>query len=477
MFSAISSRDIQRPLLRLSRWLLKWGQIPVPILLGLALGALMFSPARDFIVSLVGIAVYLIAIILNPLGGLLLWAVAYPFAEGALKISLGSAVPDLTPTRFCFAFLTATLLAQAAIGRRVFPRLRGAEIAALLFAFGMFRSAPAAADPINAMQVIFDALLMPVLAYFLTKNLLVERRDLEKLFSAFIIVGTYTAAIAIYEQLTGITLFFKVQEGMAAGAYSENVHILNSLYGDANALGLIIGLTLLLAFHRFIEAPSLGKKILYAILIVLMLGGELATFKRVAWLSSVVSLLIVQFFYPEFRRIFLVLLVLFAAMWFVAGDQIAGSEVGTRATYKVDSANGRTERWEEAIELWKQKPLTGHGYKRFDDLASMRAVESYYLHILVSAGLIAFLPFLAFIVLVIADSIVVFRQAPDNSRLFVNRRVIAILWGMLAIYLITCSTNYMAIAVSHIVPYILIGAIVGSQGALLERRPKSLGRV
>jgi O-antigen ligase len=465
--------DNRDQLLTLSRWLLRWGQLFLPVLLGLLLGYSMFSIARDLIVSLTGVLVYLLTIAANPLSGMLLWAISYPFVEGPLDIALGSSIPDLTPTRFCFAFLSAIMLAQTAVGRRNFPRLYGAEVAALLFVLGMVLSAPSAADPVRAIQVIFDSYFIPVLAYFLTRNLVLERRSLDKLLDAFLIIGAYTAVYAIYEQLTGNILFVEVKAGMSTGQYSEHIHVLTGLYGEADAFSVILGLMLPIAFHRFATAPTLGKRVLYAIVVAIMLGGELCTFKRAAWLGLVASLLVIQFFYPEVRRLFLVLVVLFVAMWFIAGDQITESEVGARATYKVDSANGRTERWAEAIELWKQEPLTGHGYKRFNDLSSFGAVENYYLHILVSAGLVAFLPFVTFISLIIKDSIAIFRQSPRNSRLFVDRKVIAIFWGMLAVYLVVSFSNYMAVSISHVLAYSLMGAIVGSQGTLLERRRRT----
>jgi len=316
--------------------------------------------------------------------------------------------------------------------------------------------------------VIMDSYLIPVLGYFLIRNLILERRDLEKLFNAFLIIGIYTGAYAMYEQITGNVIL-----GEVVGKHSENIRILSGLYGDDNSFGLILGLVLPIAFDRLIKAPTLGKKLLYLVFIVTMLGGEFCTFKRTAWLSLVISLLIIQLFHPGFRRIFLVLLVIFAIAYAFLGDQLIGSEVSARATENLDTANGRTDRWATAIELWKQKPLTGHGFKRFDDLSSVQAVENFYLHILVSAGLIGFLPLLTFILLTIKDSIAIFRQAPRNPHLLVDRRVMALFWGMLAVYLIVAFNNYMAIAINHILPYILMGAIVGSQSALLERKKRT----
>ena len=68
--------DNRDQLLTLSRWLLRWGQLFLPVLLGLLLGYLMFSIARDLIVSLTGVLVYLLTIAANPLSGMLLWAIA-----------------------------------------------------------------------------------------------------------------------------------------------------------------------------------------------------------------------------------------------------------------------------------------------------------------------------------------------------------------------------------------------------------------
>ncbi len=475
-FAGISRlRQVSCGLAQFGRRFLGWARVPGVVLLGAVLGQLVLSPARNLLISVVAILVYLMVIVANPVNGLLLWVIAYPFTEFSINIPLGGGIPDLSPTRFCVAFISAMLLAQAAIGKRHFPRITKSDVFALLFFVGMSLSVGASADPLTSFQVVFDLFLISIVGYFLAKNLVRDRRDVEKVVTAFLIIGAYAGAYALYEQFTGNVLFSRAGK-YAPTQYSENIRILRGLFGQNAAFGSIFAMALPMGFYRFLETPRSWKwkKTCYAILVGLMLVAMFYTYKRAAWVSMMVSFLIMQTFYPKFRRIFWALVIISSLVLVATWDQVSESEVYTeRVTKDWETGHGRTDRAAVAIELWQERPFFGYGFNQFENVSSFDAVENFYLHILVSAGLVGFLPFAVFLILIVRDSILVYRQAPHNPRLFLDRKLVIVFWAALSTYLVKGLTGAQEVAIVNYLPYLLIGAMIGSQGELIERNKEA----
>jgi hypothetical protein len=165
--------------------------------LGILLALLLLSPAQSLVISIVGISVYLGMILVSPLHGLLLWLVVYPFVEKAVNISLGAGIPDLSPTRLCATSVYVMLLAQAAIGKRKMPGFTRTDVLAIIFVVGIGLSGFVAPNTSKAFQQILDSFVIPLLIYFIMRNLVTDRRKLHHVLITLFIVGTYAAAYAI----------------------------------------------------------------------------------------------------------------------------------------------------------------------------------------------------------------------------------------------------------------------------------------
>lgn len=435
--------------------------------LGVGLGLAMTTPACPIIVSVVAIMLYLLVIVKAPYKGMLLWLVLYPFAETRINISLGEGIPDLSPTRFTLAFLSAMLIAQAATGQRRFPRVTKLDIWGLLFFIGISISASVSFDPIRSFQAVLDLTLVPILAYYIVKNFVTSREDLDQLFSALLVIAGYSAFFAIYEQMTGNILLYEGQ-GLKLTEYAEGIRILRGLWGGNAVFGSIFAMAIPVAFYRFIGSKNRLARGLYALLVGVLMVSMFLTFKRGAWISMVVSFLVMAPFFPAFRRLFFVLLLLVSVTLSLYWNRLSESDLmEQRITSRVDTLSGRTYRWQAAIDLWKQKPLVGHGFRSFDRLSRYLAVENFYLHVLVSGGLVAFIPFLMFILLTVRESVYIYIRGPSLSAVFVNRELVAVFWGMFSTYLVKAMSGAQGAAIVNILFYVIIGAMIGSQGEQL----------
>jgi O-antigen ligase len=431
--------------------------------LGVVLGKAMASPSQETVTSLAGLLAFFVLLVADPKIGLLTWLVLYPFLGESISINLGAGLPDLTLTRFCVAFLTVTLLAQIATHQRPMFKITKVDMAALAFFLALGASTLAANDPVWAFQYSLDRYFVPLLMYFIARNLTDSRQDVEWLLNALLILSFYSAIYLIYEHLIVGT--------KVSADYGYAVRIVRGLLGGPHVFGLVFTMALPFTVQRYLETQQPTKRMLYLALVGLFLVGIFLTYKRGTWLSAVVSFLVLQFMHPRFRRFFLVLLIVASLVLIFAGDQLTDSAAAERLNDDLETGNNRTNIWEEVIELWKKRPIFGYGFDQFRYLSDeYGAVENFYLFILVSVGIVGLLPFLALLLFVVRDSAMIYRQSKRaaNSALFVDWEMIAVFGGAITSWLVKGFTGNNPDALPNFIFFLLIGAIVESQVSRLS---------
>jgi O-antigen ligase len=442
--------------------------IEVALYLGIGVGFGMTSQAAQRIVSIAGMVVYFVITIVAPYAGLLVWLVLYPFTETNLNIALGGRVPDLSPTRLMMGFLAITLMAQVAIRKRPLPRLSHLDFWGLLFVVGLGLSAATSAKPIAAIQVVLDSYLTPLVFYLLAKHLVTNRREIELLLSALLVIGGYTAFLAIHEQVTGVAWFLPADPGIPF--YAGGLRVLRSLWGTNGVFGSIFALAIPIALYRMTESRSVPARAGYALLNVAFLLAMFLTYKRAAWIAMLISFAILFLFYPALRRVLTMMLIIAAVPVAMLWPRIATrSLIEDRIAFQADTLNGRTARWEVAVELWRQKPIFGVGFGNYSVLSGFVAIENQFLHILVSGGLVAFVPFAMFWLLMLRDAFRLYIRGPSRPGVFVDRRIMAVYLAVISTYLVMGLTAVQVTAISHMC-YVLMGAVVGSQANAVRRR-------
>jgi O-antigen ligase len=437
--------------------------------LGFVLGRVLTSPSQETVVALVVILVFFVLLVAKPETGLLTWLVFYPFLGERIYLDLGAGLPDLTLTRFCVVFVTGLLLAQVAARRRPAFKITKVDVAAFVYSLALAISALTNANPVWALQFAFDKYLSCVLVYFIARNLIGSRQDVERLVSALLIVGFYSAIYLIYERQTGNVLF---SERQTVITYASGVAVVQGLLGNPAVFGLVFTMSLPFAVQRSLEARRPARRALYLALSGLLFAALFFTYKRGAWVSAVVSFLVVQFVHPRFRRFFLVLLIVASLLMVFAGDRLAESEAADRFNDRLDTFNGRTDRWNAAIELWKESPVFGLGFWQFEELSGLNAAENLYLNTLVSAGLAGLLPFLALVIFVAWDSAVIYRRSKraTSPALFVSWETVSAFGGAITSYLVKGFSGNNMHPLPNIIFFLLIGAIVESQRSQLPTR-------
>jgi len=462
----------------------------VVIGLGILLGHLFSSSeSASLTVSVLTIVAVMLVIIHRPLNGLLILLMLEPFIESWIEIPLGAGIPDLSFSRFTIAFLAIFALARAATGKFQFTRIGLAEVSIVAMSIGMITSAPLAANPKGMIQSTITLYFAPLTIYFFAKNLVQGEKDLDRLLLTMTILGFVAATYAIYEQTTGNILFLPKGESadMLGTAYTENLRLIRGLLGRSGNFARVLISTIPITFYLFFESKSVIRKALMVGMLVVQAFGVFVTYNRTSWIALLVGLFILQFFYPQFRKVYLIIVLVSAVVLWVTWDQVSESTVvEERVNSKVSTLEGREARWAAGYNMWRVKPIRGWGFGRYEERSgrfrtdgerrNFLAIENDYLHILVGSGLVGFLPYLLFLLAPLVNSLWLFRRvsASDWSG-FVKSATIAVYWAVLLAFAIGSYTQKQTQPVVKMIPFALAGAVVGShehrlRGSMVVKR-------
>lgn len=458
--------------------------------LGILLGRLLSSSeSAELTVSGLTIVVIMLIIIHRPLNGVLIWIMLEPFIESWINIPLGAGIPDLSFSRFVVAFLAIFALARAATGKFQFGRIGLAEVGIVAMAIGMITSAPLAANPMGMIQSTITLYFVPLTVYFFAKNLVQDDKDLNRLLLMMTVFGFVAAAYAIFEQATGNILF--LPKGESAGTlgteYTDNLRLIRGLLGRSGNFARVFISTIPITFYLFFESKSVIRKALLVGMLVAQAFGIFITYNRTSWIALLVGLFILQFFYPRFRKVYLVIVVVSAVVLWVTWDQVNESAVvEERVNSKVSTLEGREARWAAGYNMWRVKPIRGWGFGRYEERSgrfrtdgerrNFLAIENDYLHILIGSGLVGLAPYLLFLLAPLVNSLRLFYRARASDWPgFVKPATIAVYWVVLLAFAIGSYTQKQTQPVVKMIPFALAGAVIGShehwlRGSMVAKR-------
>ena len=451
----------------------------ITIGLGILLGYLHSSSPETagLTASILVIFIQLLIIINKPLNGLLVLLMTQPFVAPYIEIDLGPGIPDLSFARFTIAFLAVFMLAEAAIGKfRFATPVSLTEICIIATTIGIVSSAPLAENPNRVILFVITLHFTPLMMYFFARNLVRDREELHKLLWAFVIFGLAVAIYAIYEQSTGHILFVgdAVDASSLNTTYTQNLRMIRGLVGRPGNFARIFLSTIPVAFYLLFEHKSVTRKILLAGVLVVQFYAMFLTYNRTSWYALMIGLFILQFFYPQFRKVYIVIVLVAAVALWATWDQVNESAVvNERIQSKTSTLDQRKSRWRAAYNMWKAKPIRGWGVGRYKEESGrfrtdgkrtdLGGAENDFLKVMVSSGLIGFLPYLIFLLTQLFCSIRLFfkARAPDWSG-FIKPETIAIYWVAIICYVIGSYTQNQNAVMVKAIPFAMAGAIVGT---------------
>jgi len=469
----IADQTVSRKL-KVRRMLARAGLALGALLVGAELGLGLTSNSWERVITAVGWAAQMGAVLLDPLLGLLLWVVISPYAPFVhLNISLGAGIPDLGLDRVAAGFFCIIMLAQVARRQRKLAPFTALDAAVLLFAMALSMSARAATGgTFTALQNIFDAWLVPILIYFLAKNLVRDQRGMRRVIASLAVIGSYLVLLTVYEHLTGNEVF--VIFGRVS-RYGENLKRINSLLQNPAYIALALNMVLPFALRASLTAHDRAARWGYGLATLALLGTVVSLYNRAGWLSGLLVILVSAAYYRPLRRWVLLAILTIVPVAALSWGMISSSSLfADRVTYEL-SLNYRVRAIEAALQLVASQPLFGIGFGSFSTLSLTQGLitkvsanywvpttHNSYLDVLASAGLSGMVPYAAIFLIIVWQSWRLYRRQPQEPA--IDRSLLVALWCVFLAFTLTAATvDIVAAPFCSMVFWLIVGSVMGSQ--------------
>lgn len=448
--------------------------VAIALAIGYGLGMLLVSPQHTAVVTYVGVAFCLGAVVVDPKIGMLLWIILAPYARFIpLDIQLGHGIPDLKLSRLITLVLLALWVAQMAIGRRRGSRVVWSDIFMALFTvFTLISCSGAPMSANKALQNFWDIYLVPACAYFIARQFFSTERDVKRVAITLSIVGVYLAVLATHEQTTGIILFYPEDRSII---YSANVRRVVNLLGNPAFTTIAIAMAAPFAARGMIESKARGRRLVWLGVLLTLAVGSFMCYNRSGWAAFIVSLLVMLPFYPRFRKVFLPVFIAAAVLLVVTWGVVSATPAIRERLQAEGPIIWRMQVLGTAWKMIKAHPFTGVGQGNFAALYTLYARGAAYqyadpnvrvlmsphnsfVHILVHGGLITLLPYLGFLLSALWITVRFYRSIADAKA----RSLIIATWGAFVAYLLPgMAGDIVTFSFGAILFYTLVGAVLG----------------
>ncbi|HEY80137.1 MAG TPA: O-antigen ligase domain-containing protein [Anaerolineae bacterium] len=363
--------------------------------IGLAWAVLYQPDFADYLIAISAIGLTLALIYFDPLLAFLVWLFFIPFAPfWRFDLHMPAGIPDLSYARMVGSVLAVYLFAQVALGRRKFLTITFFELAIPFFLIPLLWSAIRAyLGWLWGLQSVFDAFLIPLLAYFIARQLLTKPEDFRKLAMAILGITIIIAIAAIVEQATGFAPF---RFGIGARVYSGDIRKVSSFLANPAYIGLALAVGVPLAIMLSIEAKAYRHKALYLLGLLILEMGIVATFNRSAMLGGILGPLVFSILNRRLLKYVLPVLLIIALLVGLSWNALEGTSVGNRlgAESPIDY---RLEAIKTGLQIHRSAPYLGVGWGWFGRLAAglgfrengvnvLSTTHNSYLNFLVSGG-------------------------------------------------------------------------------------------
>ncbi|MEM7034801.1 MAG: O-antigen ligase family protein [Chloroflexota bacterium] len=459
------------------------------VAIGIGVGIGSVTNDADTIAIVISIAVItslFFLIIARPVNGLLALLFFMVFIDHWVEIPMGQGIPDLNFSRFFLFFTSVILLAWAAIGKFKFTRIGWVEIFAVATVMGIASAATLTTtpSPVNVIQNTLTNQLTPLFIYFFAKNLVRNRTELYQVLWVIAILGAFTGLYALYEYSTGHVLFVQKDKDVTRlFRGGTNIRLIVGIMGGSGQMGRAMAAIIPVTFYLFLEhkKADLGK-LLLIIMLVFQFGGLIVPLSRTPWYATLLALFVMQLFYPQFRKLFIIIGIVGAVVIFGTWDSVSQSQAASRLDDDGEGLEGREARWNAGWNMFMSKPIRGWGFGKYEtnsgrfrtdgSRSNFDAIESDYLHIMVATGLIGIAPYLLYIASILIYSWRLFLRVrlPEWSG-FIKTGTLTVVWAMIICLMVTSYTARQVQPVIKLITFAVAGAVVGSHEYIL-RKPK-----
>ncbi|MGN6257812.1 MAG: O-antigen ligase family protein [Solirubrobacterales bacterium] len=163
---------------------------------------------------------------------------------------------------------------------------------------------------------------------------------------------------------------------------------------------VMLSMTLPFAFAWLLKAEDRGQRLLYGAVVVLLIGGAVATQKKTAMVGPLVCVLVLLAYKPrQMVRLAPFAVVLVGVVHLVAPGALGGviEQFNPNSVGKVNTTQDRLSDYEAVVPDVADHPLLGRGYGSYDQ-KKHRILDNLYLTLAIGVGLLGLLSYLAILV-------------------------------------------------------------------------------
>jgi len=320
-------------------------------------------------------------------------------------------------------------------------------VGSLAYLFIIFLTSITSSSPIVSFKFLLSKLWFVIPLLFLGTSIFKDKKAI-RLFLFLFVLSVFITVV--YTLIIHASYNFGEEEGHWVMWPFFKDH---TIYGAIIAIALPIAIGLLCS-----KEHSLIIKAFYIILISIILVGLYFSYTRAAWLSVVIALFILAFIHYKVKFKYLVGLgVISLFIVFFSWDKIMmemqrnkyehtteefGERIQSAANVSSDASNlERLNRWECAIEMFKERPVFGFGpgtysfeyarYQRPENLTIISTnfgnkgnAHSEYLSALSESGIFGLLSLLGFITAIFYSSIKLYFKTNNKEDKFITLSII-----------------------------------------------------
>jgi hypothetical protein len=250
------------------------------------------------------------------------------------------------------------------------------------------------------------ALLASYGIFFALAASIIRPTELPKLIKALLVLSCFTAVAVIVEYRFGINVFHDwigplfpgyVRPG-DLGSYDSIGRKL--IYGPAVqplAVAVMFSMALPFAFAWLLKAKEQRERILYAAVVLLLVGGALATQKKTSMVGPLVCILVLCAYRPRaMARLAPLAVVLIGVAHFLAPGALGAvvDQLAPGTVTKVNTTQDRVSDYSAVKPDLADHLLLGRGYGSYNQ-KQHRILDNQYLTLGISVGLIGLLGYLA----------------------------------------------------------------------------------
>jgi hypothetical protein len=288
-----------------------------------------------------------------------------------------------SPTHWAFAIFTAVAALSILLRGESLIRLGEMELAikqlALLATYGIF---------------------------FALSASILRAGEVTKMIKAMLALACVVAVSVIVEYRLGINPFHDWIGPMFPGyVRPPELHSVDSI-GRIQIFGpgihplvpaVMLSMTLPFAFAWLIKAEDRAHRLLYGAVVVLLIGGAVATQKKTAIVGPVICVLVLTAYKPRaMLRLTPLAIILIGVVHMTAPGALGGviDQFAPGSVNKVNTTQDRVSDYEAVVPDVVDHPLLGRGYGSYDQ-KKHRILDNLYLTLAIGVGLIGLIAYLA----------------------------------------------------------------------------------